>query len=283
MLLPGCKQKPAATKPPATQPRVASLVPAATDLIIGMGAAEHLVAVSTYDIKRPDTINLPQVGAYQDLDWEQIALAKPDVMIVFMAPDRMPEAMRQRAQQMQLRLVNVRTERLEDIFTELANLGEILHEQPKAATTAAALRKQLDATRQRASAAPKIRTLIAREQTADAVVGRGNFINDALEIAGGINVVETVGWPTIDREKLLSLKPQVIFHLLPGASPQVVAEAEQIWQTMPQIPAVADKRVYILTEWWVQQPGMHVPDLADRFANLLHPPATRPASTKASP
>src|ERR1700735_1713239 len=58
--------------PPATQPAtktIASLVPAATDLLIGMGARDRLLAVSTYDRQRPDVAGLPRVGDYQNVDW----------------------------------------------------------------------------------------------------------------------------------------------------------------------------------------------------------------------
>jgi ABC-type hemin transport system substrate-binding protein len=85
----GCDRHPAPAAV-ARHPTVASLVPAATDLIIGMGASDHLVAVSNYDVSRPQTANLPRVGDYQNFDWEQIASIRPDMMIVFMTPDRMP-------------------------------------------------------------------------------------------------------------------------------------------------------------------------------------------------
>src|SRR5438477_9203291 len=59
----GCDRKPAAKSisPAAKRPSVASLVPAATDLLIGMGAGDHLVAVSTWDADRPEIAGLPKV------------------------------------------------------------------------------------------------------------------------------------------------------------------------------------------------------------------------------
>jgi iron complex transport system substrate-binding protein len=266
--------KPAPTNPPQRQtaaPRVASLVPAATDLLIGMGAANHLLAVSHYDPPREEIRNLPRVGDYQNLDWEQLASLRPDLMVVFMAPDRIPEGLRQRAQQLNIRLLNIRTERLEDIFTETRNLGDAIHEPEKAAAAIQKLRGRLDAVRRRVQDKPRPRTLLVRERTADAVVGRDNFLDDILTIAGGDNVITSTGWPTIDRERLLSLKPNVIIQLLPDASPQVVQDAQQLWRSMPQIPAVQNHRVHILTEWYAQQSGSHVADLAEKFATILHP------------
>jgi iron complex transport system substrate-binding protein len=252
---------------------VASLVPGASDLLLGMGAGDHLVAVSNYDVGRDETRGLPRVGDYQQIDWEQIALLKPDVLIVFMAAERMPPALRDRAEQLSIRLVNIRTERLEDVFDELAKLGEVVNERAKAAEAAGKLRGQLDAVRKRVEGRPAVPTLMVREKSADAVVGRGNFLDDVLEIAGGENVIKAGGWPAIDRETLLSLRPAAVLVLLPDASPQVVQEAARVWQAMPQGAGTEKRRVHILTEWWVVQPGMHLGELAQRFADLLHPAA----------
>jgi len=273
-----CDRKSSAPAPPGARPRVASLVPAATDLLIGMGAGDHLVAISNYDPHRDETRALPRVGDYQTFDWEQIAALRPDVMIVFMASDRMPPGLSQRARQLDIRLVNIRTERLSEILNEIGNLGRAVEEDAKATRAVDTLRAQIAAAARQTAGRPKARALIVRDKSAEGVVGRDSFLNDILEAAGGQNVITASGWPSIDREMLLSLKPEVIIQLLPDASPQVIAEANRVWTALPQIPAVANRRVHILTDWYVQQSGFHVGELAVRFAGLLHPETaqTRP-------
>jgi iron complex transport system substrate-binding protein len=245
------------------------LVPAATDLLIGMGAGDHLVAISNYDVERAETRGLPRVGDYQSFDWEQISAARPDVMIVFMSPDRVPEGLRQRAEQLKIRLLNVRTERLEEIYEAMGKLGEVVGEREKAEAAQRKLREQVEAVRQRVAGRGKVRTLVVRDKNAEGVVGRGTFINDILEVAGGENVIGAEGWRNIDREKLLSLRPEVILQLLPEASPQVVEEAKRFWEGLGEVPAVRNGRVYVMTEWYGQQPGSHVGELAERFGEVL--------------
>ena len=75
----------------------------------------------------------------------------------------------------------------------------------------------------------------------------------------------------MDREKILELSPQVVIHLLPAASPQVVREAQKFWADLPQVPAVRDKRVHVLTEWYALLPGDHVGAMAEQYALILHP------------
>jgi iron complex transport system substrate-binding protein len=285
----GCRQRPPAA---GKRPRVASLVPSVTDLIIGMGASDHLVAVSNYDGNRPEIRGLPRVGDYQNLDWEQLSSLRPDLMVIFIAPDRLPSALRQKADQLGMRLMNVRTERIEEILDTLTRLGVELDEKALAEAARQRLSGQLEAVRKRrwgngeagwreattrsshpptlpSSHPAPVPTLVVSDANARSVVGRETFINDALEIAGGQNVIALPGWRTLEGEQLRSLRPEVIIQLLPDASEQVIEQAKRTWQSMPDLPAVRNHRVYILREWYVQQSGMHVGDLAERFAEVL--------------
>ena len=270
LVLAGCQREVPRPMPPATRPTVISLVPAATDLILGMGAGAHLVGVSNYDINRPAIEGLPRVGDYQQFDWEQIGSLRPDLMIVFMAADRMPEALRQRSGQLGIELVNVRPESLEDAFKELERLGRLLNEPGKAAAAASRLRDQLAAVRKRVEGRPRVRTLMVHTAGGEGVVGRGNFLNDLLELAGGENVIEASGWKTIDREQLMALKPEVIIQLLPEASEQVVEQAKRTMASAKGVPAVDHGRVFYVTEWWAVQPGMQMGVMAERMAGMLH-------------
>jgi iron complex transport system substrate-binding protein len=265
------------TSAPATtqlaRPTVASLVPAATDLILGMGAGEHLVAVSTFDVERDGTRGLPKVGDYQNFDWEQLSVLKPNLMIVFMAPDRMSAALKQRASDLNIELMNIKVDRLDQVYHELNRLGAALDEPAKAAAAEKRLRDQLDAVQKRVAGKPRVRTLIVREVSAEGAVGRDSFIDDVLQIAGGENVLPASlgAWPTIDRETMVSTNPDAVLHLLPLAPPQAMREAEDLWKQFPDLPAVKNGRVYLLTEWHVQQPGYQIGKLAEIFADKLHP------------
>src|SRR5262249_39739693 len=139
-------------------PRIASLVPAATDLILGMGAADHLVAVSNQESDRAEIRQLPRVGDYQTIDWEKLAQLRPDVMIVFMSGDRMPAGVQQRADELHIRLINIKTERLDDIFKTIGFLGDLLNEPQKAKKLRGSIQEKLDAIAQRVGGMEKIPT-----------------------------------------------------------------------------------------------------------------------------
>jgi len=251
---------------------VASLVPAATDLLIGMGASEHLVAVSNYDSPREEIKNLPRVGDYHSIDWEKLAAAKANVMIVFMSPERMPAAVKENADRLGMQLVNVKIERLDDVYGEIEKLGKLVNEPAKAQVASVKLRRRFDEIASQTAGKPRVRTLILRDESAQAAVGGDTFIDDALTLAGGENVLKgSERYPTIDTEKLVAMNPDAIFQLLPDASPQLLDQAKAFWAKVPNLAAVKNNRVYVLTDWYVEQPGFHLADLTESFAKKLHP------------
>src|SRR5687768_1303379 len=112
-------------------PTVASLSPAATDLLVGMGAADHLVAVSNYDPEREPIGGLPRVGDYRTQDWEKLAAVRPRKMIIQLHPDRTPAGLRDRAKGLGIELVNVQIDDLDDVFEAIPLLAAAVDERHK--------------------------------------------------------------------------------------------------------------------------------------------------------
>ncbi|MGB7158532.1 MAG: helical backbone metal receptor, partial [Tepidisphaeraceae bacterium] len=248
----GCDRSPGTIPAaPATQASggaksVASLVPAATDMIIGMGARERLVAVSNWDAERPEIAGLARVGDYRTVDWEKLSTLRPEVMIVQWRPDKMPPGVAERAAELNIQLVNLRIVYLDEVFTALQTLGDAIGERERADAAAQDLRRQLDAVRAAVAGRTPVRTLISQTESPLSTVGGGNFMNDLLTIAGGRNVIEggDNSYPNIDVERLVALNPDVVVHLLPGESPQVMERARSFWSSHPELTAVKNGRVY---------------------------------------
>jgi iron complex transport system substrate-binding protein len=175
---------------------------------------------------------------------------------------------------------------LEDIYKAILQLGDAVGEPFRAKETVRQLRKRLDAIAARAPTS-RVRALIVIDDAGRGVVGRNNYLDDLLRLAGGENVIRatSAAYPSIDPELLVALNPDVIFQLLPGAPPQVRAQAQRFWQSLPQLAAVREGRVHILTEPYVLLPGVRVVDVADRFERglRLNPAPTSAPVAKGAP
>lgn len=260
---------------PATTARkdgsVASLVPAATEMLIGLGAGDRLVAVSNFDVQREGTRGLPRVGDYQTTDWERLAALRPVSMVTQFAPDRLPPGLVQKSDELGIRLVNVKINRLDDIYTTMETLGQTIGNPAKGRDAVAALKQKLNDVA-RASAGPRVRALIVLDDSGRGVAGQNNYLDDILTLAGGENVMRgvTTPYPSIDRELLFHLDPEVVFILLPDASAQVRTNAQRIWQSMPRLQAVRNGAVHVYTQWWAQLPTQHVGELAEVFSKAMN-------------
>jgi iron complex transport system substrate-binding protein len=277
----GCERTKQSTQPPAvsttqtSRVTVASLVPAATDLIIGMGAVDHLVAVSNWDAPRKEIEHLPRAGDYRNVDWEKLAQARPQLIVVQFREDKMPAGLSERAGELGAKLLNVHNNRLDDLYPTIRLLGEALGEKDKAKVEEERLKKQLDEVRKRSAGKPPVKAFIGRDATQLASVGGGNYLDELLTLAGGKNVIEggENSYPTIDRERLTALDPEVVILLLPGASEQVIEAAKHFWSSMTELTSVKHGKVYVWTEDWLLLPGSRVGDLARKMQDVLHPSA----------
>jgi len=255
----------------AKTPTVASLVPAATDLILAMGAGDHLVAVSDYD-HAEQVANLPRAGGYQTIDWEKLAAIKPDVLVSFYGPGHAPAGFLEKTGELGIERVNVQPDRLEDIFAAIVTLGQACHEPAKADEEGKRIRDGIEQLRRSVAGQKPVRAIIVSGESGAGLAGRQTFLNDLLEAAGGENALTAPNYVTLDREALAALRPEVILQLLPGADERTVAQARAAWAGLAEMPAVREHRVWIFTDNTIEQPGSHVAETAAKFAQALHPP-----------
>ncbi len=258
--------------------QVASLVPAATDLILGMGAVDHLVAVSNYDPAEIGGRLLPRVGDYQGPAWEMIATLHPGVMIIQMSPDRLPAGFIQKAERLGIQLVNVRLNTVADILESIPVIGRAIGEPAKAEALVKQLSDRLVAVRQKSAGLPRVKTLLTLDETGETLAGAGTFLDDLLTIAGGENAAASLGaaWPKADSETLIDLKPQAVILLKPSAKAGVLEATRLAWNRLPNIPAAKEGRIFLIRRENVLLPGSHIAAIAEEMFQDLHGGGTSP-------
>jgi iron complex transport system substrate-binding protein len=192
-------------------------------------------------------------------------------MIIQLLPERVPAGLKQRAAELGIELVNVRIVNLEDVFNAMQQLGAVAGESDKGRDATRKLRERLDDLKGRCSTRPAVRTLVCRNSTMKDVVGPGNFLDDLLKVLNVDNVAAPLGnsWPSIDREKIVELSPEVIILLLPGATDGEVRQARRFWEGMDRVPAVKNGRVCVMTEEYALLPGARLGELAEKIEKCL--------------
>jgi iron complex transport system substrate-binding protein len=271
--------RPVLTQARATEAtRIVSLVPALTEMLFALGAAPHLVAVSSYDEFPPEVKSLPKVGALLDPDMERILALRPDLVLVY---GSQTDAQAQLARA-GIRVFNYRHAGLAGVFNTLKELGAAVGRAGEGERLARDIRGRLDAIQARVKGRPKPRTLLVFERDPASlrgvyVSGGVGFLHDMLGIAGGVNVFADVLRESVQPsvETMLSRAPDVILEVraMGLLAPTEVAEAKRVWGGLASVPAVQRGRIHILTGDHLVVPGPRVVQGTEAFARALHPDA----------
>jgi iron complex transport system substrate-binding protein len=242
-------------------------------MLFAMGAGDRVVAVGSYDQFPPEVATLPRVGALLDPDVERIIALRPDLVVLYGTQD----ALRTQLERASIPYYAYVHKGLPDIAETIRSLGARVGVAESANRIAANLDKQIADVRTKVSGRPRPKTLLifGRERGTlsgiDASGGYG-FLHDMLEAAGGTNVVADTTQQAVhvSTEMLIARAPDVIFELHYGKNDAADMKA---WDTLPAIPAVRNKRVYVLQGEEFVVPGPRVGAAIERMALTLHPEA----------
>lgn len=255
--------------------RIISLIPAVTEMLFAIGAGPQVVAVSSFDRYPPEATKLQHVGALLDPDVERILSLHPDLVAVYASQSDL------RAQLERARIpVYVYSHAgLADVFVTLNQVGARVGHAGEAATLTKSIQSRLDAVRKRVAGLPRPRTLIVFDREAMALrgiyaSGGVGFIHDMIEIAGGDNVFADVKQQAVQAttELILARRPDVILELRGDPIPADLRAKEiAVWQSLGAVPAVRNRRVYLIDQQMTVVPGPRVADAVELIAKTLHP------------
>lgn len=256
--------------------RIISIIPATTEMLFAMGAGDRIVAVGSYDRFPPDVQRLPRVGALLDPDVERILSLRPDLVIVY---DTQAD-LRTQLDRAHIPYFLYRHRGLPDIADTIRALGARVGMPDRANALAASLEQQIADVRKRVASLPRPRTLLVfgRERGTlrgiDASGGVG-FLHDMLEAAGGADALADIKQQsvTMTTEMVLARAPEVIIELRYTRGDLSAGGDLRAWDTLAAVPAVRNKRVYLLQGEEFVVPGPRVGGAVDRFARTLHPEA----------
>jgi iron complex transport system substrate-binding protein len=222
--------------------RVATLLPAATEIVCALGLESALVGVS-HECDWPPGVRskraltstrvvtsrdsgaidrdvrrvLQDALAVYEIDVDALAEAAPDVIVTQDLCDVCAVSLddvRAAAQAVlpRARIVNLRPMRLADIWTDVLEVGRALEREEAAHELVRSLCARVDSVRERASAAVRRggrRPRVLSIEWIDPVMVGGTWMPELIEIAGGLGLVTRPGdhAPTLSRAQLAALDP----------------------------------------------------------------------------
>jgi len=259
--------------------RIVSTSPSITEALFALGLGPHVVGVSNYCEYPPQVKDLPKVGTYLRPDAERIARLKPDLVIVH----KLANELTNRLTALHIAYAEVgRAGGLTDAYEEIRQIGEATGAKELAEKLIASMHARLDQIRTQTigKKKPSVMFVIGRDPgtlTNLIVVGRDSFLDELIEVAGGVNVIaeqSSQPYPHISLETILRNQPDVLIDMGdmgsgPGERERKAKESRALWDALPNLSAVKQGHVYCLTSTAFVVPGPRSVEAAEILFALL--------------
>jgi iron complex transport system substrate-binding protein len=250
-------------------------------MLFALGLGDRVVGVSEFCRYPPQVTSLPSVGNTLHPDFERIATLRPDLVVI--ADRNVDFAGRLRAAQ--IPFVAIPTTTLADVSVAMLRIGAAARIEAHARAVVAAVEGRLQAVHGRTASSrrPKVLLIMGRDPgTLSGIVaaGTGSYLNDLVDIAGGVNVVTSVSqlpYPQLSLESILTLDPEVIVDTIDMGATETErirrnTESQALWQRYRTISAVRTGRVRVAETDALFIPGPRVVDVAEWLAGVIHGP-----------
>jgi cobalamin transport system substrate-binding protein len=270
-----------AAEPPPM--RIISTAPSVTEMLYALGLGDRVVGVTTFCHYPPEVREKPKIGSYMYPNLETMLELRPDLVVILKEHTGLGERLRQ----VGMNVLELQNNSLAGIYEALRVLGKRASVEESAEKRIASIQSALAEIGSRTTSLPRRSVMFIVGRTPGVirdlmVVGRGSFLNELIEIAGGRNLFSDSAafYPRIGLEELYAGRPEVIIDMGDMADTDQVTEEHKrsvarLWQQYPVIPAVQAGRVYPVAKDIFVVPGPRVVEAAAELLRMIHPEAAR--------
>lgn len=254
--------------------RIVSLSPNVTEIIFGLGAWDKIVGVTMYSDFPPEAKTIPKVGGWVNPNLEAIVKLKPDLVIFMTDQDSI---FGDNIRKLGLTTLSIDSNKsIKDIQNSIFQLGKILRKEQEAQDLAVRIRSKLEEISSKTSQLPRKRVLFVVGRNPGTlediyVIGRDNYINELINLAGGENVVKSDRFALkIAKDAILSFDPNVIIEISYDKTENKGSSTEA-WGGLKEISAVKNNEVHIVSSSELLRPSQRIIEGAYILAHILHP------------
>ncbi|MEZ4332110.1 MAG: helical backbone metal receptor [Myxococcota bacterium] len=249
-------------------PRLVSLNPSLTAIVVRIGAGDQLVGIDDYSARIvPELGDRPRVGGLFDPSLEAVMALRPDrvLLVAGVEQDTHAAALRH----LGLAVEVFENERYEQVLGNIERLGRLTGHGTAARERIEAIRATRAAVEQVTHGRARPGTVIVLDRSPLYLVGGETFLDELLEAVGATNLGAEVatGYPRGSLEWLVAARPELLLDLSPQSE---AGDALDFWQRWPSLPAVATGRVLTLDATRVSLPGPDLDRALRELAEAVH-------------
>ena len=247
--------------------RILSLAPTQTEIVAALGKLENLVGRSE-NCDYPETVRgIPTFGSWYAPDLNAVIRAQPDLACTF---GKHQEEIMTTLAEAGVRVYHSDPSSVRAALDSIREMAEIMDCSGRGRTLIASLKKRLHGVRAMLENSPRQEPpTVFRIMNWNPLItaGPGSFQHDAIELAGGLNVMHDGPAPyfVCEPREVQARNPDAIFFCEPGLLPLLEASPE--WS---RVRAVRRKRVFIFDCGLTCRSGPRIVDMVEQLARALH-------------
>jgi iron complex transport system substrate-binding protein len=252
--------------------RIVSLAPAVTEIIFALGKGAQIVGNTQFCDFPEEAKNIPKVGAKLDLNLEVLIEMEPDIIFLYPTYYGKIKILAGRS-----KLVVLDHRNLKGLFASIDIIAKELRVEERGKELSANIQNTFAEIREKTKNKKKVRTLLVAGRNIDQlrnmfIIGRKDFLNGILEIAGGVNVYRgSIDYPNISVESVVGMNPDFIIELSIYYQEIDQKKVLDLWGKYQIIKAVKNKNINVIKNNVWLRPGPRVGQVARKLYHMLFP------------
>ena len=252
--------------------KIVSTSPSETEILFALGLADRIVGVSDYDNYPKEVEGKAKVGGVVEPNTEAILAAQSDLVVSGIS---IKQTALDNLRSLGLTVVCTNPKKLQDVLDDILMLGRITDKQTEAEALVAQMNADIQKVKDAAATIkPEDKKKAYIEFSPGWTVGSGEFMDELITTAGGVNIASDVpGWNQINEEKIIKDNPDVIMYALnttdeKGNKLEDLITGRSGWD---QITAIKDKQVVGLDGEVISRPGPRITQALLNISNAIYP------------
>lgn len=251
--------------------RIVTLAPALTEIIFELGFGEKIVGNTKFCNYPAESDKIKKVGGYLDMNLELLTDLLPDIIFHYPEHSQTLEVLSERTI-----LVELKHNTVKDLLNSIILIGKKLKIEKKAVELRESIESGLKAVAERSADKKQLKTLIIVGRDPSqlrniTIAGTGDFINEILEISGGINGYRgNIAYPVLSIESFVKIDPEVIIEFSLFERKSSNEKVLKLWEQYHFINAVKRRKVFQVREDFWMRPGPRIVKIAESLYDLLH-------------
>ena len=172
----------------ASDLRIISLAPSTTEILFALGLDEEVVGVSEFCNYPPKALSKEKVGTFSQPNIEKILSLKPDI-IFCTGLEQAPLA--ENLKKLKLNVIVSDPSNINSLLVSIAEIGKLTNKENQAELLIKYMEERINETKLLVANIPKEKrqkVFIEIWHNPLSTAGKGSFINELIELAGGNNI-----------------------------------------------------------------------------------------------